>query len=182
MRLKPPFYVISDTHWLHDNIINQGGRPEDHNERMVNNWNSVINKDDDVLHLGDLVYGIFDKRTKMQCPDKTKELITPIIEQLKGNKYLIKGNHDKFSNSWYKDLGFTILDPYLSMEYRNQRVTFTHIPVVLTYKNEINIHGHIHNSSFSGLTKRHANVSVEVVDYTPRLVTEILDFKIDRQL
>jgi calcineurin-like phosphoesterase family protein len=182
MKLKLPFYVISDTHWLHDNIVKYCGRPEDHNDRMVKNWNSVVGPDDVVLHLGDLAYGVRDYDTGGQDQEKTKWMLNPYISVLNGHKYLIKGNHDNFPDSWYEDLGFTIVDSYFSVRYRKQRVTFTHVPVVLTYKNEINCHGHVHNTSFSGLTKRHLNMSVEVIDYTPKLITKALDYKIDYQL
>ena len=182
MSLTFPFYIISDTHFLHNNIVEYCGRPKDHNERMVTNWNNVVGPNDNILHLGDLVYGVWDRDTMLQCPYKTTSLFTPIVSKLNGNKFLIKGNHDTFDDLWYEDLGFTILDSYFSLKYRKQRITFTHVPIVLTYQNEINVHGHVHNSSFTGLTKRHLNTCVEVMDYGPRAITDLLDYKITRQL
>ena len=175
MKLKPPLFVISDTHWLHDRIVEYCGRPADHNERMLANWNKVVGPDDVVLHLGDLVLG---PRDENECTS----LFWSTSSELNGKKFLLKGNHDEKPNEWYDQHGFEVVDTHCWMKHRGYKITFSHIPVVLTYKNEINVHGHVHNSSFSGLTKRHLNVSVEVIDYTPKNIQSALDYKIDVQL
>lgn len=72
----------------HKAILRFCNRPwesiEEHDQALIENWNSVIGPDDTVFHLGDFVFGGFPK---------WKE----IVEQLNGHIYLIRGNH-KFLN------------------------------------------------------------------------------------
>lgn len=69
----------------HKAILRFCNRPwesiEEHDQALIENWNSVIGPDDTVFHLGDFVFGGFPK---------WKE----IVEQLNGHIYLIRGNHD----------------------------------------------------------------------------------------
>jgi calcineurin-like phosphoesterase family protein len=78
-------FFTSDTHFNHANILRFCNRPwesiEEHDQALIENWNSVIGPDDTVFHLGDFVFGGFPK---------WKE----IVEQLNGHIYLIRGNHD----------------------------------------------------------------------------------------
>lgn len=78
-------FFTSDTHFNHANILRFCNRPwesiEEHDQALIENWNSVVSPDDTVFHLGDFVFGGFPK---------WKE----IVEQLNGHIYLIRGNHD----------------------------------------------------------------------------------------
>jgi len=78
-------FFTSDTHFNHKAIIGFCNRPwksiEEHDQALIENWNSVVSPDDTVFHLGDFVFGGFPK---------WKE----IVEQLNGHIYLIRGNHD----------------------------------------------------------------------------------------
>lgn len=78
-------FFTSDTHFNHANILRFCNRPwesiEEHDQALIENWNSIIGPDDTVFHLGDFVFGGFPK---------WKE----IVEQLNGHIYLIRGNHD----------------------------------------------------------------------------------------
>ena len=94
-----PFYVISDTHWFDLESIEVYGRSKDYNERLIENWNSVVSEDDIVLHLGDLVISDFDK-------------FEEVAKSLNGHKYLLLGNRDKQAESWYEQLGFTLIHPF----------------------------------------------------------------------
>jgi calcineurin-like phosphoesterase family protein len=52
------------------------------NQGLIEAWNSVVKKDDEVFHLGDFCFKGYDKWVE-------------IIKQLNGQITIIKGNHDK---------------------------------------------------------------------------------------
>lgn len=168
-------WIVSDTHFNHDNIVRYCGRPVDHTEIMVKNWHKLVRPDDTVLHLGDIFMG----RTSASAN---------ILRNLPGNKFFIRGNHDKKGLHWYMDVGFVhaggvedngtrILNAVLFREPQGKRVLFTHYPD-LQYldKWDINVHGHIHNNGHAvGVPIRdYRNMSVEVVGYRPHRLRDIL--------
>jgi calcineurin-like phosphoesterase family protein len=54
------YYFTSDNHFGHKNIINYCNRPfnniEHMHQEMIDRWNSVVNPEDIVFHLGDFVF------------------------------------------------------------------------------------------------------------------------------
>lgn len=60
-------------------------------ELLINNWNSLIQKTDQVWHLGDFGYKL--KGEADGTPDKLSAL-NSIFNRLNGDKHLIMGNHD----------------------------------------------------------------------------------------
>ena len=78
-------WFISDTHWNHSMILQLCNRPfssiEEHDQALIDNWNSVVKMEDTVFHLGDFCFG---------GAPKWKE----IRDQLNGHIILILGNHD----------------------------------------------------------------------------------------
>jgi calcineurin-like phosphoesterase family protein len=170
---KAPFYVISDTHFFHERILEFAGRPYDHEVMMVKRWQRAVNEGDTVLHLGDLFFG------GRAGYDRFREEITP---NLPGEKYIILGNHDK--KRWdYAELGFTVIKPF-EMLYRGWNVSFSHYPCFPKGTKDIHVHGHIHNHPYArGEYDRpkNINVSVEVIDYRPHRVTRLLNAFISRR-
>lgn len=186
MSLKPPFYVISDTHFYHDNIVKYCNRMEhtggrDHNEYMVEKWNSVVGPDDPILHLGDVFVWFKDGQGKF---------VSDILPRLNGKKYLIMGNHDKAKPSEFERMGFTVLEPF-SIPYKGYTVEFNHYPAdygtIDPNGKVIRVHGHIHNNGYpkgkgndgwkEGSSPREAmqvNLSVEMIDYTPQPIEAVL--------
>lgn len=77
-------WFTSDTHFKHSKILEFCNRPfntiEEHDQTLINNWNSVIGPDDTVFHLGDFVFGGFPKWKEIR-------------DQLNGHIILIVGNH-----------------------------------------------------------------------------------------
>ena len=167
-------YFISDTHFYHNNIIKYCNRPfkdtDEMNNYIINKWNKTVTDNDIVYHLGDVTFT--DK-------EKTKN----VISKLNGRKYLIRGNHDKHSVSFYKDCGFIdvynflILDGYLLVHYPLKTDSYmkenlkNFIYELKTLPFNYVIHGHIHNTE-CGL-ENHFNVSVENIDYKPISFEEI---------
>lgn len=171
---KLPFYIISDTHWYHKNIIKYCGRPYDHEQMMITRWQKVVPWDATVVHLGDLFFGGDPGYVDF------KEKISP---RLTGNKFIVLGNHDKPGRD-YESLGFTVIKPF-ELEYRGYTVSFDHYPKLLEPNEKlIHIHGHIHNHAYSREEKTregNINVSVEVMEYRPHRMTRLLNKEIRRR-
>ena len=81
-------YYIADLHFNHRNINKYYDKRgfesiEAMNEYMIGQWNSKVNAGDEVVILGDFCLG-------------TGEDANQILSRLKGKKFLIIGNHDRF--------------------------------------------------------------------------------------
>jgi len=90
-------YFTSDLHLGHANVIRFQNRPfvtvEEMNDRIIQNYNSIVHKNDLVYILGDLTYKI------------SVEESNRLIQQLKGRKVLIRGNHDlKYDSHLFEDI------------------------------------------------------------------------------
>lgn len=81
-------WFSADHHFGHDNIIRYCARPfrdtAEMNESLIERWNAVVRKDDEVWYLGDFAY---------RCgPNRLAE----IFGRLHGRKiHLVRGNHDR---------------------------------------------------------------------------------------
>lgn len=162
-------WLISDTHFNHENIIGYGQRPfsdvTDMNETMVENWNKFVKDGDKVYHLGD-VY--------MSNGARAFE----ILKRLKGRKRLILGNHDNGKDQVLQK-AFEKIEVW--RDFREFGLLLTHVPVHRSalrrgFKKDmpgelINIHGHIHkNPSPEG---PYRCVCVEQTDYRPINIEEL---------
>ncbi len=150
-------YFIADLHLFHKNIIQIENRPfnslYDMHNVIIKNWNKKINKFDKVYILGDLTFG--------NQQDSLK-----VIEQLNGRKYLIKGNHDKKPNNWYRDVG--IYNVSESPILLNNYFICSHEPMLYIKYPFINIHGHVHNSpNFNTFTNNSMCVSMDRWNFEP---------------
>jgi len=172
-------FVISDTHFLHNKIVEYQGRPQNHNELMFKNWNSVVDKDDLVIHCGDLSAGVGKHENGF-------EKLKKICLNLNGRKVLLRGNHDHFTNEQYNELGFEGVHDTIIMGH----TLFCHYPPKIDewtkdrYKPLIEniiarqklvryvIHGHSHSTNYPNLVGCF-NATVERINYTPILVEDI---------
>ena len=137
MKLTSNFYLTADTHFFHNALLHLTSRPENFDEMIVENWNKVVTKREKVLHLGDLSLG-------------NKEKTMAISKRLRGEKYLIRGNHDGKGQTWFRECGFEVVEKIYKVftnEY-DQRipVLFTHAPVLDLPRGWFNIHGHLHSN------------------------------------
>lgn len=108
----------------------------------------------------------------------TKENIKNIIGRLHGNKTLIRGNHDKFTDEFYRSIGFKEVCNY-PIIYKKFFV-LSHEPVKFVNGTSfLNIHGHIHNNEYDteNNNENHFNVSVEVIGYKPIDFQEIKNIR-----
>lgn len=169
-KFKNDIWVISDTHFQHDNILKYTDRPydtvEEMNEKLIENWNSVVKPQDKIYHLGDVTFG-----------NKNK-YITDIHKRLNGRKRLIVGNHDdvKFLSPYFEKVSMWRM-------WYDLDILMTHVPVHPSVLEEnrfrsnevINVHGHIHETQSPGANYK--CVCVEQINYTP-IHIEDLKFKI----
>ncbi len=162
-------FLIGDTHFCHSNILKftkEDGtllRPgfssiQEHDEFLIDRWNSVVSCGDKVYHLGDV--GFFNTTSAIK-----------ILNRLNGTKILIKGNHDNLKLSVYaqifKDVrAYHVLDKFV----------LSHIPlhVESLYRWTANIHGHLHANNvcislngIKSLDPRYVNISCEQINFTP---------------
>jgi calcineurin-like phosphoesterase family protein len=76
------YFFTSDTHFDHKNIIEYSNRPfssvGEMNEKLIQNWNEVVSKDDVIYHLGDFAF---------TNPSK-------FLTRLNGKIFTINGSHD----------------------------------------------------------------------------------------
>lgn len=159
--MRQKVFIISDTHFSHSNIINYEYRPfkdtDDMDEYMVERWNSVVSDNDLVFHLGDV------------CISGAKRAES-VLSRLNGRKILIMGNHDHFTKSKWRKLGFEPYDRYFYGDY-----ILTHIPVDETPLRRAidegflkgNIHGHTHSFNQHLDQTIYRCCCVEVISYTP---------------
>ena len=166
-------YFTSDQHFGHGNIIKYCSRPfktvEEMDEVMLAKWNSRVTDEDDVWILGDLFF--------------RSAAVVPVLEQLKGRKHLILGNHDP---SWCGKIElekhFASVGEIYNGTIDGHRVTMCHYPM-LTWdgdKNSYMIYGHIHNHTTADywplIAKRvhMLNAGVEVNGYMPVTFGELI--------
>jgi calcineurin-like phosphoesterase family protein len=166
LEITPDTWIISDTHFFHENIGRYCNRPENWQDLIIKNWNELIALDEQVLHLGDFALG---KKTNF-------ELITG---SLNGKLFLLRGNHDRLSKTYCEAHGVALLNETLYVDYDDRiKIVFSHRPIVPLLDGLINLHGHIHNvpppPEGSNLGPHHINMSVEVREYRPWRLQDII--------
>lgn len=132
----PATWLVSDTHFGHAGVcrflrddgtkLRPWDDPAEMDEAMVKLWNERVRPNDKVYHLGDVVIN-------------RRALAT--LGRLNGDKVLIRGNHDIFHDTEYREY-FRELRAYHVMN----GMILSHIPVHEASLGRFgtNIHGHLH--------------------------------------
>lgn len=110
-------YVIGDTHlsFASDKPMDIFGGWSDYIERLKNNWQRLVNKDDTVVINGDISWG-------MSLNESFRDF--EFLNSLNGNKIIIKGNHDFWWSTkakidlFFKENGFDTLKILHNDAYR----------------------------------------------------------------
>ena len=147
-------WVVADTHFGHERLVEWGYRPEGFTELILKNCKEIIKDEDLVIHLGDVA-----------IPDG-HGAVKHFMDQIPGRKILVMGNHDKRSVTWYMSHGFEFACKACEMG----GVLFTHEPrVVVPEHIQFNIHGRLHegNHREGGHGPKHRLVSMERSNYKP---------------
>ena len=182
--MMPSVFLVSDTHFGHTGVCkftrNDGltklrpwDNAEEMDEAMVKAWNERVKPTDKIYHLGDVVIN-------------RKAL--GIMRRLNGDKVLIRGNHDIFRDTEYREY-FRELRAYHVMN----GLILSHIPVHEASLGRFgcSIHGHLHANRVmkargvdartgeilygDEIDPRYYNVSVEQLpDFAPILFEDVL--------
>ncbi len=158
-------FLISDTHFGHEGILQfktDGGHPlrsfasliEMH-AAMIERWNRVVTPKDKVYHLGDVAM--------------SREGLK-IVGLLNGKKRLVRGNHDLYKLSHYREFFHEVY----GVRQLNG-LWLTHVPMhpECVENARGNIHGHLHAGRIDH--PKYINVSVERIKYTPVSMDQIED-------
>lgn len=138
-------FFTSDTHFNHKAIVDLCHRPfssiEEHDNKLIENWNSVVKPQDTVFHLGDFCFAGYPKWKEIR-------------EQLNGNIILIIGNHDRKNLTAQAIQLFDEVLPQAQLQIDNRTVYLNHFPFLCfahadpnMYKDtySIQLFGHIHS-------------------------------------
>ena len=119
--------------------------------RSKENWNRTIKNSDTVYLLGDI--GRIGS-------NKENEYLCSVISTLKGNKILIKGNHDDLKDNRIKQLFKEIYDyKEITDNFNglNHKLVLSHYPILAwsgQHKGIIHLYGHVHNSEEDKVYKK----------------------------
>ena len=175
---------ISDWHYGHKNCLRFDNRPwvdiEQANQEMIRRWNETVEDDDTVYILGDMFW----------CG--TEEAVK-VLDQLKGQKVLVKGNHDRCHDNRFRSR-FLELRDYMEIEDGSRHVVLCHYPIPC-FRNHfygwIHLYGHVHSSfewnmmesvkhEMTALYDKRCQMynvgaMMPYIDYIPRTLDEILE-------
>jgi len=154
-------WLISDTHFDHENIIKYCARPfadvKEMNTVLLKNWNNTVKDIDTVYFLGDMSFGRGSR--------------DPLywLQRLKGQVRYVRGNHERIP----------IGKEYEIIEYKGYKFLLVHDPERVKSFDGWIIHGHVHNNKlrkypFINAKRRTINVCVEVINYKPISLDEII--------
>ncbi len=176
------YFYISDLHLDHKNVIKYDGRPfadcEEMQQTLIRNWNNAVAPNDNVYLLGDITW---------------KNLTgLGFLQQVKGKKYLILGNHDRAKSELMKC--FEWVKEYAVIQDGETDVVLCHYPIASWYnqfRGSVHLYGHVHNNPDYDAYLRYLEICDEMgiphecynvgcmipyMDYTPRTLEEIREF------
>lgn len=170
-------YITSDIHFGHDKpfLFRPRGfdNIHDHDETIIQNWNSVIGKHDVVYILGDIMLN--------NTPGGIAKL-----KRLNGQKYFIRGNHDTdFKTALYSKYG-KVLGYSSVLKYHKYNFYLSHYPTVVgslrdtasLHNCSINLCGHSHTKDpfydWSRLQAPIYHCELDAHDNTPVLLDDII--------
>jgi calcineurin-like phosphoesterase family protein len=150
-------FFISDTHFNHKKIIDLAYRKdfesiEEMNEKIVENWNSVVKRNDRVYHLGDFGFHNYNS----------------ILERLNGRIFLILGNHDHVNIQNQRK--FEWVGTYKKMKIGEQYIVLCHYPFKeweMKMHGSWNLFGHCHGKLQACEPDCQLDVGVDNIGYFP---------------
>ncbi len=178
-------WFTSDTHWFHKNIILYSRRPflapgdvyekerisfdsiSKMNEELIRRWNSVVQPNDDVFHLGDFFYGRYENHQA-----------DAVLSRLNGNIDLIFGNHDDKYIREHKR--FRSADHMAEINVKDRQGKKHHLILCHygmrvwhnSHRGSLHLYGHSHGTLPGN--SQSLDVGADCWDYTPVGIDDIL--------
>lgn len=167
-------YYIADTHFGHENVLKFDNRPflsvDEMDEILIAQWNAVVKDTDDIYIIGDFIY-------------RAEKPYTWYLNQLKGRKHLIQGNHD---GNLLKDEAakeyFVSIDKMTYVKDGDYTIVLCHFPIAewnKYWRGSWHIYGHIHNQKkgcfqFMSGEDRTLNAGCMINNYTPVTIEQLI--------
>jgi calcineurin-like phosphoesterase family protein len=176
-------HFVSDTHFYHKNIIKYSNRlfssVEEMNQKMIDNWNAVVQPTDTVWHLGDFAFCNY-------------LLFAKLLTELNGNINVVLGNHDKtIEENSSKLLAAGLLKSiqnYKELKVDGKTIVLLHYPMRSWNKKHhgsYHLFGHVHASMDASPWGRSADMGVDskliTSEYRPVSLTEVYKLMESRQ-
>jgi calcineurin-like phosphoesterase family protein len=173
-------WVSSDHHFGHKNIINYSERPfadlDEMQEELIRRHNAVVPPDATWICVGDFAFLPTDRANA-------------ILERMNGDrKILVVGNHDIHKNG-LRPLAFDHVCvtsyfevPHIAFEDGMLQFFLSHYPYPDLPPTVFNIHGHEHVSRQPTKQPNYINVNVEMWDYTPVRLIDLINMAESRRI
>lgn len=163
--MSQKFYT-ADQHLFHRNIIRLCNRPfkdvDEMTGELIARHNSVVGKNDEVYHLGDVSLGV--------------KGVEEIMSQLYGRHHLIVGNHDP--KPLQRLPVWESVSVYKEIKDKDRTVVLFHYPMLEwngAWRGSYHLHGHTHGNITEYPRTHVVDVGVDVWDYTPVTLDTIID-------
>ena len=146
---KIKYWTIADTHLGHTAMMQYENRPKNFSKKILSLIKHTVTENSIFIHLGDICIGneaVWHTQLMNALPSTTK-------------KWLVRGNHDKRTDSWYLTHGWDSITNAIVLHKFEYLIMLTHCPINkdmgefytiqadILKKKFINIHGHIHSSN-----------------------------------
>jgi calcineurin-like phosphoesterase family protein len=156
------YWLTTDTHFGHEKLIEVFGRPENFVALILDRMERTIKPEDVLIHLGDFC---------VTGDEKWHKLFREVVP---GKHWLVLGNHDKKSDTWYLERGWDFVGKRIWLEKFGKKMLFSHKPIA-DCGYDINVHGHFHDRRLDEcepelttiLTPKHVCLALEWTNYFP---------------
>jgi calcineurin-like phosphoesterase family protein len=164
------YYLITDSHFGHARCYLEWGRPKGYEDKIFNHIKAMVRPEDVLIHLGDLFFG------------HEAEWMEKLVAIKPFKIWLVLGNHDRKSNTWYLTHGFDWVGDSFSLTLYGKRILLSHVPIQDFGQYDINVHGHFHDidqshheAEFVAIkNNKHFLLSMEATNYQPLSLKRII--------
>lgn len=177
LKIQERVFVTADLHLFHNNMLKWESMPyrniftntHEMHQKMIENWNSVVNDNDIVYILGDICF-------------RNGKYAIDILKQLKGRKRLILGNHDKYNEIKKIEHLFEFVDFYETINYHYKdeyhHIIMFHYPISnwdRKHYKSIHVFGHTHGNYENGGRSIDVGLDTEIAKFFPVLLDDVID-------